>query len=262
VQGSRIDVRGVTKEYSSGGATGSRVLGPIDLRVEAGEFVTIVGPSGCGKSTLLSIVAGLTKASAGEVAIGDARVAGPYTDLGIVFQKDLLLDWRTVLDNVLLQAEVRGLDPRAYRSVANELLALVGLDGFQDHYPRELSGGMRQRVAICRALLLDPPVVLMDEPFAALDALTREQVAMDFADIWLKKQKTVIFITHAIAEAIILADRVLVMTPRPGKIDLELRVEIPHPRSMLVRETPEFAHYATEIRKRFEANGVLHQHGR
>ncbi|MDE2570980.1 MAG: ABC transporter ATP-binding protein, partial [bacterium] len=145
---------------------------------------------------------------------------------------------------------------------ARELLALVGLAGFEEYLPRELSGGMRQRVAICRALLLDPPLVLMDEPFAALDALTREQVALDFADIWLKKRKTVLFITHSISEAVFLADRVLVMTPRPGRIDLELRIELPHPRSLDVREMPAFADYAARVRRCFEANGVLHSRGR
>ena len=181
----------------------------LDLDVRRGEFVTIVGPSGCGKSTLLSLVAGLLEATAGEIRIGGTRIAEPYTDLGFVFQSDLLLDWRTVTGNVLLPCVMRGLDEKAHVDRARELLASVGLEGFEDKRPFELSGGMRQRVALCRALLLDPPMLLMDEPFGALDALTREQMQVDLQTVWHRTQKTVLFVTHSISEAVFLSDRVI-----------------------------------------------------
>ena len=233
------------------------VLGPIDLTIDDGDFVALVGPSGCGKSTLLSIIAGLTRPTKGSVAIGAQRVVSPYPRLGIVFQRDLLLDWRTVEDNILVQAAARGFSTAAYRARASELLRLVDLAGFEQHLPRELSGGMRQRVAICRALLLDPELLLMDESFAALDALTRDQLALDFGTLWLEARKTVFLITHSISEAIFLADRVLVMSPRPGVVDLDMQIDLPRPRSLGVRETPAFNKYMTAVRECFEARGIL-----
>jgi NitT/TauT family transport system ATP-binding protein len=255
-QQSGIEIKGLVKEYNQRGKA-FRALSIDCLSIGSGEFVAVVGPSGCGKSTLLSIVAGLSRATAGAVTVGGRLVVSPVTDIGIVFQKDLLLEWRSAIDNVLMQAEARGIRREPWRDAARELLSLVGLRGFEDYLPGQLSGGMRQRVALCRALLLDPPIVLMDEPFAALDALTRDQIALDFSELWQKKPKTVLFITHSIPEAIFLADRVVVMTPQPGGLDLDLSIDLPRPRTLDIRETPEFMRYAARIRERFEAFGVL-----
>ena len=239
------------------GAERVEALCPTDLSVAHGEFLTIVGPSGCGKSTLLSLIAGLQRPSSGEVRIGDTVVNDPYTDLGIVFQKDLLLPWRTALDNVLIQAEVRGIGRKALLGRAMELLELVGLQGFENFYPHELSGGMRSRVSICRALLHDPPLLLMDEPFAALDAITRDQLALDFQTFWQRDRRTVVFITHNIAEAVFLGDRVMVMTARPGKIAEMIDIDLPRPRELLVRDAPEFTRYTGRVRELFMQHGIL-----
>ena len=253
-----IEIRGVGKTYHS--ARGSlRALEPLDLAIAEQQFVSLVGPSGCGKSTLLMIVAGLLAPSEGEVRIQSARVAGPYTNLGMVFQRDVLLDWRDALSNVLLQAEMRDQDRRAWEPRARELLRLVGLDGMERKFPWELSGGMRQRVAICRALLHDPPLLLMDEPFGALDALTRDQLNLELQRIWSTSRKTVLFVTHSISEAVFLADRVVVMSPRPGQIVETLDVELPRPRRLAVRESPEFGAYSQRIRTIFEQLGILHE---
>jgi len=251
-----IEIRGVGKTYHS--ARGSlRALQPLDLAVAEQQFVSLVGPSGCGKSTLLMIVAGLLAPSEGEVRIRSTPVAGPYTDLGIVFQRDVLLDWRDAVSNVLLQAEMRDQDRRAWEPRARELLRLVGLDGMDRKFPWELSGGMRQRVAICRALLHDPPLLLMDEPFGALDALTRDQLNLQLQRIWSTSRKTVLFVTHSISEAVFLADRVVVMSPRPGQIVETIDVELPRPRHLAVRESPEFNRYSQRIRTIFEQLGIL-----
>src|SRR4029077_7007510 len=193
-------------------------LDRIDLTVPRGEFVAIVGPSGCGKSTLLRIIAGLLRHTSGSVLLDGREVTGAQTDLGIVFQSPVLLEWRNILGNVMLQLELRGLDPKDYAARAHELLGKVGLSEFHDRRPRELSGGMRQRAAIVRALIHDPPLLLMDEPFGALDALTREQMRIDLEELWMQTGKTVLFITHSIDEAGLLADRVIEMSPRPGRI--------------------------------------------
>jgi NitT/TauT family transport system ATP-binding protein len=235
-------------------------LDECTLDLGPGEFVSIVGPSGCGKSTLLLMVAGLIPASSGRIAIGETDVTRPYTDLGIVFQEPVLLDWRKVLGNVLLQVDLRrGHNKRDYRDRARELLTLVGLEGFEDRYPYELSGGMRQRVAICRALLHDPPLLLMDEPFGALDALTRDQLNLDLQSIWLQSQKTVMFVTHSISEAVFMSDRVVVFSNRPGRVVEVLDVDLPRPRRLSIRETPEFGQYASEIRRVFASLGILRE---
>jgi NitT/TauT family transport system ATP-binding protein len=253
-----IEIRGVGKTYHS--ARGSlRALAPIDLAIAEQQFVSLVGPSGCGKSTLLMIVAGLLAPSEGEVCIRSTPVAGPYIDLGIVFQRDVLLDWRDALSNVLLQAEMRDQDRRAWEPRARELLRLVGLEGMDRKFPWELSGGMRQRVAICRALLHDPPLLLMDEPFGALDALTRDQLNLELQHIWFTTRKTVLFVTHSISEAVFLADRVVVMSPRPGQIVETIDVELPRPRRLAVRESPEFGAYSQRIRTIFEQLGILNE---
>nr|WP_055569969.1 ABC transporter ATP-binding protein [Streptomyces atriruber] len=193
-------------------------LRDVSLDIGAGEFVAIVGPSGCGKSTLLKLVAGLLSPSSGEVLLGGERVRGPRPDTGYVFQRAALLDWRSARRNILLQAEMRKLPAERARARADELIRTAGLDGFEDAYPHELSGGMQQRVALCRALLHEPPVLLMDEPFGALDALTREQLNVELNRIWRETGTTVLLVTHSIAEAVYLADRVVVMSPRPGTV--------------------------------------------
>jgi NitT/TauT family transport system ATP-binding protein len=232
-------------------------LAEVSFELGEGEFLSIVGPSGCGKSTLLMLISGLIPRTAGEIRIDGQLVTRPYTDLGIVFQRDVLLNWRTVLDNILLQVEMRRLSRKRYEGRARELLTLVGLAGFEKKYPNELSGGMRQRAAICRALVHDAPLLLMDEPFGALDALTRDQMNLDLLKIWHQSQKTVLFITHSIPEAVFLADRVMVMSPRPGRIVELMEIALPRPRHLSVRETPEFAGYTRRIREIFQAEGLL-----
>jgi NitT/TauT family transport system ATP-binding protein len=203
------------------------------------------------------IVAGLVAPTDGLVTVHGRPVTRPVTDLGIVFQRDLLLDWRTVLGNVMLQADVRGLPRADARRKALALLERVGLGDFADRYPWELSGGMRQRVAICRALLHDAPLLLLDEPFGALDALTRDQMNLDLQRIWGADRRTAIFVTHSISEAIFLSDRVIVMSPRPGRVVSELPIPLPRPRTLEMRETPHFADFFRRIRTTIEAMGVL-----
>jgi len=259
-----VDLAAVTKTYRRGHGASARethALDPIDLTICDGEFLAIVGPSGCGKSTLLRIIAGLHLPSAGEVRVGGRLVDRPQTDVGIVFQSPVLLDWRNVLDNVLVQVELRGLKPRAYRDRALRLLAQVGLGDFVDRLPHELSGGMRQRVAIARALIHDAPLLLFDEPFGALDALTREQMRLDVDALWLSTRKTVVFITHSIDEAVLLADRVVVMSPRPGRIERVFDIRMPRPRGLEARRNPQFVDTAERITQIFLARGVLHRGG-
>jgi len=236
----------------------TRALAGVDLEIGDGEFLAVVGPSGCGKSTLLRIVAGLLPPSGGEVEVMGTPVKGPVTELGIVFQSPVLLDWRSVLGNVLVQLELRHQDPNAYRERALSLLRAVGLEEFLDRYPFELSGGMRQRTAIVRALIHDPPVLLMDEPFGALDALTREQLRIDLEQLWLQRRKTVMFITHSIDEAVLLADRVLVMSPRPGRIERLIDIDLPRPRGVEARKLEAFTGYSDMITDIFLDRGVLH----
>ena len=253
-----IDIDGVGKTFT--GQDGEQIIAleGTDLKIGRGEFVSIVGPSGCGKSTLLSLVAGLLETTIGEVRISGSRVDGPYTDLGFAFQSDLLLDWRTVLRNVLLQCDMRGIDNKTHEPRARELLRSVGLEGFEDKRPFELSGGMRQRVALCRALLLDPPMLMMDEPFGALDALTREQMQVDLLAMWQETKKTVLFVTHSISEAVFLSDRIIVMTPRPGKVREIIDIDISRPRDLNVRDTGEFGAIVHRIRLLFQEMGVIH----
>ncbi|MFD5117468.1 ABC transporter ATP-binding protein [Streptomyces sp. NPDC058391] len=224
-------------------------LQQVSLDVAMGEFVAVVGPSGCGKSTLLKLVAGLLKASAGAVRLHGERVDGPRHDIGYVFQRAALLEWRTARRNILLQAEMRRMPAGQARERADELIAMTGLTGFEDAYPHELSGGMQQRVALCRALLHKPPVLLMDEPFGALDALTREQMNRELNRIWRETGTTVVLVTHSISEAVYLADRVVVMSPRPGTISEIIEVGLPAERDYT--ETlgrPEFREAAARIR--------------
>ena len=224
-------------------------LDDITLSVAERAFVTIVGPSGCGKSTLLKVLAGLIPATRGSVRLAGTPVDRPRRDIGIVFQNPVLLPWRTVLDNVMLPAEVQGLPAAAARARARALLAMVGLSEFENKYPMELSGGMQQRAAISRALVHDPNILLMDEPFGALDAMTREQMNLDLQRIWRESGKTVILITHSIPEAVFLGDRVVVMTARPGRIARVVDVGFARPRPLDVMGEPEFGRLTSEIRR-------------
>ena len=252
-----IVARGLSKTFERRGAA-TIALASVDLRVAQGEFVAIVGPSGCGKSTLLRLIAGLLHPSAGEVVTNSHAVTRPVTDIGIVFQNPVLLDWRNVLDNVLVQVELRGLRAAAYRERAVGLLQAVGLGEFLASLPRELSGGMRQRTSIVRALIHDPPLLLMDEPFGALDALTREQMRIDLEALWLRTHKTVLFVTHSIDEAVLLADRVVVMSPRPGRIEQIIHVALPRPRGIAARQAAGFVEIAQRITQIFLSRGILH----
>ena len=254
-----VSIQEVSKAYATR-AGEVFALENVSLELGRSDFVALLGPSGCGKSTLMLMVAGLIGHTTGTIRIDGKHVTKPYTDLGIVFQDAVLLDWRKVLDNLLLQAEIRKLDQAAIHTRAIALLSMVGLKDFEHRYPWELSGGMRQRVSICRALVHDPPLLLMDEPFGALDALTRDQLNLDLQDIWLASRKTVLFITHSISEAVFLADRVIVMTPRPGRIAATITVDLPRPRRLSLRETPEFGRYTGQIRTLFEEWGVLREH--
>jgi NitT/TauT family transport system ATP-binding protein len=251
-----VTVTGGNKIYRS--ARGDiQALRDIDLTINSGEFLSIVGPSGCGKSTLLRCVAGLETMTSGSVAILGEEIQTPPAELGMVFQRDVLLDWRTVLDNVLLPAAFRGENPKLKAQRATQLLSMFDLQGFERRYPWELSGGMRQRVAICRALLDDPPLLLMDEPFGALDALTRDELNLELQNIWEQSKKTVLFITHGISEAVFLSDRVAVMKKSPGEIVEIIDINLPRPRTLAMRETPEFMAFTRRLRIIFEDLGIF-----
>ena len=243
----QVSLENLGKVYAaSGGST--LALTEVSFSIAEGEFVTIVGPSGCGKSTLLRIVLGIVPPTQGTVRLWGTPVAGPQPGVGMVFQAPVLMRWRTVLSNVLLPIEILGKPVREHERRAHDLIELVGLGGFENHYPRELSGGMQQRVAICRALIHDPSLLLMDEPFGALDALTREQMGSELLRIWAERRKTVLFVTHDIHEAVFLADRVIVMTPRPGRVALVDDISLPRPRSVRMKTSPEFAAHVLRVR--------------
>jgi NitT/TauT family transport system ATP-binding protein len=250
----QIAVRNLSLQYGRG-ADAVVALSDIDFTVRDGEFVSIVGPSGCGKSTLLRILAGLMPPTHGEARLAGSAITGPRRDIGVVFQSPVLFPWRTVLSNAEVPVDVQGLDRKKMRVRALELLKLVGLDGFENRYPRELSGGMQQRVSLVRALIHDPALLLMDEPFGALDAMTRETMHIELQRIWMERRKTIVFITHSIAEAVFLADRVLVMTPRPGRIGAELIIDLPRPRALDVVNTEGFGGYVKQIRAALNATG-------
>jgi ABC-type nitrate/sulfonate/bicarbonate transport system ATPase subunit len=226
-----IEVRGVGKVFAVDRPNSAPVLGSVDLAIRDNEFVVLLGRSGCGKTTLLNIVAGLEQASSGEVRVAGRPVAGPGAGKGMVFQQNALFPWLTAARNITFAAENRGLDRKAAQALADDLLRLVGLEGVGAKYPAELSGGMQQRVAIARALALDPAILLMDEPFGALDEITRNEMQDELLRVWQARRKTVLFVTHSIWEALILADRVVVLAPRPGRIVLEREIIEPRPRS-------------------------------
>ncbi len=225
----------------------------VDMDVRETEFVAILGPSGCGKSTLLMAVGGLLPMSGGRIEIAGQSVTGPRRDTGVVFQSPVLMPWRSILNNVLFPIECLGLSLGEYRRRAIELLEMTGLDKFRDDYPSELSGGMQQRVAICRALIHNPSLLLMDEPFSALDAMTRDAMNQELLRIWEEFKKTVLFVTHSIREAVYLSDRVFVMSPRPAVISRVVDIALPRPRGLSIEETPEFNAYVTELRQAIES---------
>ncbi|MEM5400140.1 MULTISPECIES: ABC transporter ATP-binding protein [Paraburkholderia] len=248
---SAFQAEGVSVRYRT--RTGAiDALLDVDLRIAEGEFVALLGPSGCGKSTLLKVAAALIAPTSGRASVGGAPLAKPCRQVGVAFQKPNLLPWRNVLDNVLLPAHTLGLAMESARGRAAELLKLVGLDAFAHNYPAELSGGMQQRVGIARMLLHDPELLLMDEPFAALDALTRERLTLELQRIWLAQRKSVLFITHSIPEAVFLADRVLVMSARPGRIVDELAVPLARPRDADTLSSAAFVEACAYLRRHFQ----------
>jgi NitT/TauT family transport system ATP-binding protein len=250
-----IEIRRVSKTYRTvDGEVPS--LKTIDFVIGQSEFVVIVGPSGCGKTTLLKMVAGLLQPTEGEIWVEGRKVTRPHRDVGIVFQSPLLLPWRRVFENVMMPVEVKKLDRVKYGARARELLKLVGLAGFGDKYPWQLSGGMQQRAAICRALVHDPKIILMDEPFGALDAMTRERMNVELERIQRETRKTVLLITHSIPEAVFLADRVFVMSARPGAIAATYDVSLPRPRSLEMMANPLFVELAQRIRAHFFDAGL------
>jgi len=243
----QLDRVGMIYEAASGPV---EALSDITLSVNRGEFIALVGPSGCGKSTLLRIIAGLRPATRGTVMVNGQQVTKPIAAVGMVFQASVLLKWRSILDNVLLPAELAGLNPKKYHDRAYELLRLTGLEDFAQKRPNELSGGMQQRASLCRALLLDPPLLLMDEPFGALDAMTRDDMNLELLRVWgesSETRKTIIFVTHSIQEAVFMADRVVVMSARPGRIAEIKPIGLPRPRTVQVRATAEAGQLSLDI---------------
>jgi NitT/TauT family transport system ATP-binding protein len=238
----KLAVAGLDKRFDT-----LEALRAIELSVAPGEFISLVGPSGCGKTTFLRIVAGLEPATSGEVRIDGKAVTKPGSDRGFVFQSDNLLPWRTVIDNAMIGPEIAGRAGPAERRRTLELLKLVGLEGFEGYHPRQLSGGMRQRVNLARALAIDPDILLMDEPFSALDAQTREIMQTELLRIWEQGRKTVLFVTHQIDEAVFLSDRVLVFARRPGRVQETVDVTLPRPRELAMKRTPEFVAYVDRI---------------
>jgi NitT/TauT family transport system ATP-binding protein len=259
----RIEDVDMTYQAASGPV---EALRGISMSVNQGEFVSLVGPSGCGKSTLLRCIAGLRSVTGGRIFVDGAPVVRPIPKVGMVFQSAILLKWRTIVDNVLLPVELYGLKPSDYRERAHELLKLVGLEDFAKKLPGELSGGMQQRASLCRALILDPPILLMDEPFGALDAMTRDEMNLELLRIWGEQRtqdshgarKTVVFVTHSIPEACFLSDRVVVMSPRPGRVAAIKSVQLERPRTVATRVSPELGRMTLELynhlsRKNLEA---------
>lgn len=258
ISGVPIQIRGVSKTFGEDTDQPFTALKHVTMDIAPGEFISVVGPSGCGKSTLMLMVAGLLERSNGDIVVGGNSVTGPVTDVGIAFQDHLLLDFRNALDNVTLQADIRGLDKDKIKGRAHELFEQLRLTHAMGKYPNQLSGGMRQRVSLVRTLVHDPSLILMDEPFGALDALTRLQVRMDLEALWLRRRPTVLFITHSVEEAVGLSDRIFVMSPTPGEVVDEIKVELPRPRPIVLGDAPEFAAYVDRIYGHFERMGVLH----
>lgn len=244
-----ISVRNVTKVFKT--LTGADVvaLKDVSFDVEEGEFIAIVGPSGCGKSTLLRIVAGLVPSSGGEILIEGRRVDGPAKGVGMVFQTPVLMPWKKVVENIVFPLQIMGKNSEVNDSNLSRLMRLLGLEGFENAYPFELSGGMQSRVSIGRALITSPKILLMDEPFGALDALTREKMGLELLNIWREYRNTVLFVTHDVAEAVFLADRVVVMSARPGRIKNIVRIELERPRDLAIKSSQHFAEYTLNVRR-------------
>ncbi len=248
-----VSADSITKRYA--GERGVLALSNVNAQIPVGRFVSILGPSGCGKSTFLRCVAGLETITEGQLKVNDHEVQGPPDGIGMVFQRDALLEWRNIRRNILLPIEFAGKTVSAYEQKVDALLKLAGLSDFGRSYPRELSGGMRQRAAICRALVDDPGLLLMDEPFGALDAFTRDQMNVELQRIWMETKNTVLFVTHGISEAVYLGDVVMVFSPRPGRLLETITIDLPRPRPLSVRETPEFGRYTEHIRSLFDDMG-------
>jgi len=251
-----IQVKSLYKTYKTQAGEDLLALKDVSFEIFDGEFISVVGPSGCGKSTLLKILGGLLSKSGGELLLKGLPVEGPRSDIGIVFQESVLLPWRTVMQNTLLPIEIQKGHSLEYKDRALDLLKMVGLNGFEKKYPFELSGGMQQRVSITRALISDPAILLMDEPFGALDAMTREQMNLELLRIWRQSRKTIFFITHSIPEAIFLSDRVMVLSERPGSVVRIIDIPLPTPRTLEVMNTPEFGELSKQIRSFFPIKGM------
>ena len=245
-----LELTHVGMTYTTQSKKQVEALSDVSLAIRKDEFVSVVGPSGCGKSTLLKIFGKIVSATSGSIRFRGEELLRPTPDIGVCFQQPLLLPWRTALQNVLMPIEMLGRPVAQYRDEARALIELVGLGGFEGAYPRELSGGMQQRVAIARALVTDPPLLLMDEPFSALDAMTREELSLEILRIWNERKKTIIFVTHSIPEGILLADRVVIMATRPGRIDRIVEIDLPRPRTISMVSTEPFGHYAALVRER------------
>ena len=250
-----VSLRGVTKQFGKGGVT---ALQDIDLEVQPREFVSLIGPSGCGKSTLLRVIGDLIQPSAGDVRVNGktADQARLDRDYGIVFQDAVLFDWRTVAKNISLPLEMAGWDRRRRAERVRDMIALVDLTGFESHHPWQLSGGMQQRVSIARALSFDPALLLMDEPFGALDEMTRERLNLELLRIWEQSGSTIVFVTHSISEAVFMSTRVVVMSPRPGRISGLIDIDLPRPRGVETRELPRYADLIREVRRQLRSGGA------
>jgi len=251
-----IKIHSIKKIFGSG-EDQVHAFGPADISIKSGEFISILGPSGCGKSTLMLMMAGLLRSSSGSISFDNQIVSEPKTDIGIMFQDNTLVPWRTVEGNIKLQLELRGLSPNDYADKIHEILKSVNLEDFKDRFPSELSGGMQQRAAFCQAMIHEPKTILLDEPLGKLDAMTRERIRTDIQNLWMTHKPTVIFVTHSIEEAVQLSSRVILITPRPGKIDREIEIDLPYPRNLEVKRSQKFFKYVTEIQEVFHQYGVI-----
>lgn len=252
-----INVENLNKVYFPKKSAPTHALSDINFSIKQGEFISIVGPSGCGKTTLLNILAGLLPKTSGSATIAGNEVLKPLKEVGMVFQAPTLLPWRTIKENIMVPVEVQKLDKKVHSNRAEDLIKMVGLEGFEEKYPNELSGGMQQRAGICRALVHEPAVLLMDEPFGALDAMTREYMNLELIRIWQESRQTIAFVTHSISEAVFLSDRVIVLSPRPGRIAEIVDINIPRPRDLAVMASDEAGVYVKRIRQYFNSSSVI-----